>query len=146
MEHNIRRIHRRSLSDHSARHRPPHFDKFESGSAFEGEEAPAVRSASSPRDQHKTRTSEERTPGRAPSSKVKDKTRARSPRPRSPPPLEVTGRDLPLDDMTSQQVGGGVLRMGGHCLYSRAKRAQTSQRSASLSHSIRHTYTHCRRG
>lgn len=114
IEKNIRSIHRKSISDFVQQHKVPHHDKFESASSTRDSDNRSRASSSdrsgwsSPREAgsvHSSpvgrarqssisevsphrRKSDPRSPGyyRAPSAKVKDRSRAKSPRPRSPPP------------------------------------------------------------
>ncbi len=107
IEQNIRQIHRRSITEFVQQQRSPkHLEKFESGRAYADLQRPpslerlppspradtsspdTARSSRTTSPSRKRSDSDPRSPlqHRAPSAKVLDKARSRSPRPRSPPP------------------------------------------------------------
>ena len=124
IERNIRRIHRRSITEFVQKHTPQHFDKFESGTAFTDGESdkrevsssserstPISSAVSSPQEDYTSRRRQRslvakpllrrmdldrvKSVGhpRSPSARVKDRTRAKSPRTKSPP-LDISGTDM----------------------------------------------------
>ncbi len=147
---NIRRIHRKSITDSVSIAKLPHLDKFEQ-QAQHGEETPERRPSLGAREKRRTRSEAEapvqkqeeqsvsasrelfsaagrtrspgrsRSPGRhswtpsgkkaseepskapaaprAPSAKIKDKSRSKSPRPKSPPPKRTTRSDDYFDSL-----------------------------------------------
>ena len=142
VEHNIRRIHRKSITEYVQQHKPQHFDKFESGSAFKSDSksktdktapySPRSRASSdryssyspksdaiTPTRSHSTssvNTTPSSTPRRkhsadipdrksssprAPSAKIKDKSRTKSPRAKSPPPVYDDSSEAFFDGLTT---------------------------------------------
>lgn len=109
VQRNIRRIHRRSITEFS--HRPPHLDKFESAASV----AAADDSGSSDGRERRDSSSSYGSPvrhdrtTRAPATRVKDKARSKSPRPKSPPltAAATTAAKVDVVDNISQKQGSG---------------------------------------